>query len=107
MSNTTRTLDLEQLATVTGGTAAETAELKQAILSNPDLAAIWNRKSDRYGFDDAKTAHLVLLEAFGVVYGDFSDTEANVYKIIVDGKERYCVNHAQMVNLCKDYTADL
>ena len=104
MTNTTRTIDLEQLATVAGGTKAETAELKQAILGNPDLAKIWQRKIDRYGADDEQTCHIVLMEAFGSINADCSRSDANVYRVINEyGEDRYKINHADVINLCKNY----
>lgn len=103
MTNTTRTIDLEQLATVTGGTAAETAELKQAILSNPEMAKIWHRKSDRYGFDDSRTCHLVLLEAFGVLYADCLEEDPNTYAVIADGEEKYRIGQAEVLTLINNY----
>ena len=104
MTNATRTIDLEQLATVAGGTKAETAELKQAILGNPDLAKIWQRKFDRYGADDEQTCHMVLMEAFGSINADCSRSDANVYRVINEyGEDRYKINHADVINLCKNY----
>ena len=105
MTNTTKTIDLEQLATVTGGTAAETAELKQAILGNPDLAAIWKRKSERYGFDDAETCHMVLREAFEVVYSNCSETDSNVYQVISNGVDYGSLSHSDMISFVKNYRA--
>lgn len=103
MTNTTRTIGLEELATVSGGTAAETVELKQAILSNPMLAKIWQRKSDRYGFDDAQTCHLVLLEAFDVVYANCSESDPNTYSVIADGEEKYKMSHSEILTLVNNY----
>ena len=103
MTNTTRTLDLDQLATVSGGTAAETAELKQAILGNPALAKIWQRKSDRYGFDDAQTCHMVLLEAFGTLYADCSEVNPNVYTVKADGEEQYRLSHEAVIKFVNGY----
>lgn len=105
MTDSSRKLDLEQLASVTGGTAAETEELKQAILGNPELAKIWQRKSDRYGFDDAQTCHMVLMEAFQVVNAECSDVNPNVYRVVADGEEKYQIGHADLVNFCKNYRA--
>ena len=107
MTNATRTIDFEQLAKVSGGTAAETAELKQAIMANPALAKIWQRKSDRYGFDDAQTCHMVLMEAFGVVNADCSDTNSNVYGVMVDGKEKYQLAHSDMLTLCSNFRENI
>ena len=103
MTNSTRTIDLEQLETVTGGTAEETAELKNAILGNPDLAAIWERKSERYGADDEQTCHMVLMEAFGVINADCSSSKANVYRVMGKGDVVQRINHADMVYYCKNY----
>ena len=103
MTDETRTIDLDQLATVSGGTAAETEELKQAILANPALAKIWQRKSDRYGFDDSRICHLVLLEAFGSLYADCSVEEANNYSVIADGEFKYKLNQSEMLILVNNY----
>ena len=105
MTNATRKIELEQLATVTGGTAAETAELKQAILSNSELAKIWKRKSERYGFDDAQTCRMVLLEAFDVVYSDCSETDSNIYRVVADGEEKYQLAHSDVLTLVNGYRA--
>ena len=103
MTNVTKTIDLEQLATVSGGTAAETAELKEAILANPAMAKIWQRKSERYGFDDAQTCHMVLMEACGVLNANCTDPEANSYSVVVDGVEKYKLNHSEVLSLIKGY----
>ena len=103
MTNATRTLDLDQLATVSGGTAAETAELKQAILSNPSMAKIWERKYGRYGFSDAQTCHLVLLEAFDVLYADCSEEDPNVYTVKVGGEEKYRLSHEALLKFINCY----
>ena len=105
MTNATRTLDLDQLATVAGGTAAETAELKQAILGNPALAKIWQRKSDRYGFDDATTCHMVLLEAFQVLYAECNEAAPNVYAVNADDEEKYRLSHSDVITLVNNYRA--
>ena len=105
MTNATRTIDVEQLATVSGGTAAETAELKQAILGNPELAKIWKRKSDRYGFDDAQTCHMVLLEAFGALYAECNDGAPNVYAVNADCEEKYRLGHSDVLKLVNNYRA--
>ena len=102
-NSTTETINLEQLATVTGGTAAETAELKNAILGNPELAAIWERKSERYGADDEQTCHMVLMEAFGVINANCSSTKANDYRIMGRGDVVQRISHADMVYYCKNY----
>ena len=105
MTNSTRTLDLDQLATVAGGTAEETAELKAAILGNPDLAKIWQRKTDRYGFDDATTCHMVLLEAFGVLYAECIEADSNVYAVNVDCEEKYRLSQSDVIALVNNYKA--
>ena len=105
MTNVTKTIDLEQLATVSGGTAAETAELKAAILGNPDLEKIWQRKIDRYGFDDETTCHMVLLEAFNVLYAECIEADSNVYAVNVDGEEKYRLSQSEVIGLVKNYRA--
>lgn len=102
-NSTTATIDLEQLATVTGGTAAETAELKNAILGNPDLSAIWERMSGLYGADDEQTCHMVIKEAFGVINADCSSSKANVYRVMGNGDVVQRINHADMLYYCKNY----
>ena len=103
MTNSTRTIELEQLATVTGGTAAETAELKSAILGNPELSAIWERMYELHGADDEQTCHMVLMEAFGVINANCSSSKANDYRVMGKGDVVQRISHADMVNYCINY----
>jgi hypothetical protein len=80
MAKEDKKLKIEKLEHVTGGNRKELDELKEAILSNPDLARVWRKYlSDPKleNNEDMTTAYLIY--KLTDIDMEWSDNEKNVY----------------------------
>ena len=74
-----KALALEDLKKIAGGSDAEWAELKQIVMNNPKLKAMYDKYlSDPYFEDDADRISEILYDIWDICVG-WSDGDPNVY----------------------------